>query len=312
MVASRLILLSALLAGSMSAAQTTVIPPVLSVRDSLNPTSVTIGFNASACADTSTMLWNAGGSGNSPLVGVICSPLTLWVTTGECGDTFALTDKRYSDIPQATVAGTTKTGAFQVKLSELPGFSTADGGVICGTEGVESTTRLCGALSYSNSLDCNFGTKAILRADPLTIIYDTKAPTAPSLDAIVEKDTGLQVDFTATDDTLLVEFEVRAQGQTDFTFSREADGTGTSVRLTDLTNGTTYDVRAYAVDAAGNRSGFSEVLSGTPKQVDGFWATFRGSGGTEQGCSSVPGGFVVVGLAIAALMRKQRRNGQHS
>ncbi|RJO67340.1 MAG: hypothetical protein C4523_09855 [Myxococcales bacterium] len=59
---------------------------------------------------------------------------------------------------------------------------------------------------------------------------------------------------------------------------------GESYRITDLENDVRYEIRAKAIDAAGNKSlKWSEPIYGTPRQVDDFWEFYKRNGGKEDG-----------------------------
>jgi|GEM_PF-3376526 len=65
----------------------------------------------------------------------------------------------------------------------------------------------------------------------------------------------------------------------------EPDGvTGDSHKISGLTNGVLYEIRARTIDAAGNYSfDWSEPVYGTPQQVDDFWEAYKRNGGDEKG-----------------------------
>lgn len=65
------------------------------------------------------------------------------------------------------------------------------------------------------------------------------------------------------------------------------DGGGTNKTphtIDGLVNGTVYEIRAKAVDLAGNYSReWSDAITGTPRQVDDFWRAYKKAGGKEDG-----------------------------
>ena len=260
-------------------------------------TTDTVRFNAAACSNDLSITWT------STLLTALGTPLRLWSTTGECGDNPTGTDVPYTDVPALTVQSL-RTGSFILHLSGLPSFVGGDAGVVCGTESVERTNRICGSYTPVAS----FGTTAtIQRATLLTVIYDTLPPVSPTIDAVSEQDTALKLQFTVSSDTFAVHFDARAQGQADFTERVDVQvTTGKGATIDHLINGTTYDLRARAEDSAGNISEPSEIVSATPRHTSGFWTQFRRDGGSEQGgCSAA----YPVPVALAAglwLLRRKR------
>jgi len=79
------------------------------------------------------------------------------------------------------------------------------------------------------------------------------------------------------------------------------------VTIDGLTNEASYEVVAYAVDAADNASVASEPLLGTPRKTVGFFGQYRAAGGEERGgCASVPASALPL-LAVALAFSRRRR-----
>ncbi|HZZ85552.1 MAG TPA: hypothetical protein VFE30_13520 [Anaeromyxobacteraceae bacterium] len=82
----------------------------------------------------------------------------------------------------------------------------------------------------------------------------------------------------------------------------------TSVRVGGLTNGALYDVVVYALSTGGNVSAASNIVSGTPIQVDDFWKSYKDAGGKETGgCSHGSAGAIALVLAPLLLLARKRR-----
>lgn len=81
-----------------------------------------------------------------------------------------------------------------------------------------------------------------------------------------------------------------------------------SYRLTDLENGTTYEVAVRAIDDKGNESEFSGVGFGTPVPVDDFWDRYKEAGGQQQGCSTSTGAAALaLPMVLFILLTASRR-----
>lgn len=261
-------------------------------------TTDTIRFNASGCNNDLQITWT------STLLIAPSGPLQLWSTEGECGDAALASDVRYTDVPQATVYSA-RTGNFVIHLSELPAFKYSDAGVVCGAALVEKPQKICG--SFTSSGAYVGAATTIEHATALNVIYDTLPPDVPSIDAVSEQDTALKLTFTVASDVLTIHFDAKAPTETDFTERASVDvSTGNLATIDHLVNGTTYDLRARAEDAAGNISDPSEIVSATPRHTAGFWTQYRRDGGDEQGgCTAIHG--LPIALATGLwLMRRKR------
>lgn len=236
-------------------------------------------------------------------VGLLCTPLKLWSTEAECAETPGTNDVRYDDIPVITVS-TAREGTFDVAISELPGFKEGTT-TPCGTVGLAKTHKVCGAIEYS-STSCGFSGQGKLQASALKIVYDTLAPAAPGITEVVALDQSARVSFTVTSDAEVVIAEVKAPGAADFVASGEVLATAGAIKVSNLTNGNTYDIRLRAKDLAGNLGEPSGAEAVTPIKTIGFWGAYRYKGGTDQGgCTSAPG--LLVPLALLWALRRRRR-----
>jgi|APLak6261675434_1056106.scaffolds.fasta_scaffold00359_1 hypothetical protein len=301
-----LVILGASLAAS---AQTTTIQPQLSFRRVDDPNVDSYTFGAGQCNDTITVRWL-----NTLLINLTqCTqnPLKVWATNGECGDAPATGDKRYDDIPGISVQNI-RQGTFTVKLSELPGFTTAatDGGSnACGAGESSTTHRICGSIEYA-ILGGGFGgcgTATKQTAVPLKLIYDTLPPGPPTLVSAAAQDEGVRVDFEYDGDTTIVMVEARGPGEADFRQLAETTASNKLIRGKGLQNNVEYEVRLRAKDAAGNVSGPSGSVNVTPIKTLGFWAYYKQQGGTDEGGCSTGAGLAPMLIGLWALRRARQQ-----
>lgn len=305
----RLLAVSIALASLAASAQ--VVVPQIALRRVGDLNNDTYTFGAGQCNDTITVQWS-----NTTTISFItqCSAspvLKVWSTAGECGNAPLTGDLRYDDIPGLTLQ-TIKQGTLNVKLAELPGFSstlTTDGGVVsCGASDISKPHRLCGAIEYAMFTGVACGTATTTTASPLKLNYDTLPPAAPVITSVGALDQGAKVSFTTDSDATIVQLEVRAQGEADFTMIKEATASNNSITGTNMVNNTTYDVRLRAVDAAGNISVPSQSDSVTPIKTLGFYGYYRSVGGSDRGCSAGWGMIPALGLWLFVRARQRRRN----
>lgn len=294
---------------SLSASAQTIITPNVAFRRVGDLTNDTFTFGAGQCNDTITVQWT-----NTTTIAFVSScssnSMKVWSTAGECANTPGTGDVRYDDIPGSTLQQI-KQGTFNVKLAELPGFSstlTTDGGMVtCGTQGLSKPHRLCGAIEYTVFTGTLCGSATTYTASPLKLNYDTLPPGVPQITATSAEDQGVKVSYTVDSDASLVQLEVRAQGDTDFTMIKEATASNNSISGTGLVNNTTYDVRLRAVDAAGNISDPSPAEAVTPIKTLGFYGYYRSIGGSDRGCSAGWGIAPALGLWLLVRARQRRR-----
>jgi hypothetical protein len=268
----------------------------ISVQSPTNTDNVSVG--PSQCGSSSTFNWRVAGTP--------CTDLSLWITTDtDCRESASAQTagsfRTLPSIPVSTItsSGGTATATFQV--SNLPIFSTTtptDGGTggTCGDPGLESTMLLCAATKGYDALgSCSSTvTKA---ATPLEITYDTKSPDAPSITGVASLDKALKVTVDAPDDALQVKVVALLAG---VEVSNEQQGVDVgAVRVENLQNDVTYQLEAYAIDAAGNQSPASVASEGTPTRTFGFYERYREAGGEETGCGATGGGFAGGGMLAA-------------
>jgi hypothetical protein len=287
------------LMGSAAIAQ---VNPLIPLQITYNNLS-TYTFGADTCNGMITATWT------STLRGVPCNDMQVWITNGECGDAPVTTggnDQVLTSVPSTVVLGI-HTGTITVDLAttptgNLPFPAQYDGGVDCGAANAEVDFKLCAAMPLQSSLTC-----IVNHATPLDIVYDTQPPTPPSIDTLVVKDAALTATVSYSSDTEFVYLQAKGGTDTDFTHNTQIITLDTSTgTIQGLQNGNTYDVRAYAVDAAGNQSGYSDTVSATPLHSTGFWEAYRRAGGEAQGCAAAGAAPVLFGALFFLLRRRKR------
>lgn len=251
------------------------------------------------CGQTSSFNWRVAGSP--------CTELSLWITTDtDCKETAsAQTAGSVRSLTSIPLTGITSAGgnatSASFPVSNLPIFSTTtptDGGAAaaCGDPGVESTMLLCASTrSYDALGSCS--STVVKAGKPLKITYDTKSPNAPSISQVASLDRALRVTVDAPDDAVQVRVVARLEGAE---VSSEQQGVDRgAVRVERLQNEVTYQLEAYAIDAAGNQSPASVIGEGTPTRTFGFYERYREAGGEETGCGATGGGFAGGGMLAA-------------
>ena len=266
------------------------------------------GVSPSDCGTNVAITWT-GTSGGTP-----CSDIQIWVTSSTtCGDAPATGDKVINNT-QLQMANwpTQRTGTVQVAVADLPAFTgTGEGATTCGSE-AEVTMQVCGAFKYASfGFGCTSTTT--VKATPPTLRYDGKPPPAPTMKSVTPLDSALLVEAEGTtSDTAVINLEYRALGETgSFTSGGAIASTSTSARIGGLRNGVTYEVRAWALDTAGNEGPRSGTLTGAPIQTNGFFQKYKGYGGAEQGGCAAAGGSVLglSGLLLTGFFFSRRRRG---
>jgi hypothetical protein len=240
--------------------------------------------------------------------GSLCSTqMTSWLTAGtSCGDAMATGDLELQspDISQI------RTGTLTFSVNSLPIFAGAsrDGGSSCTTYAGETEMKLCAAYKYTTGVgQCNPASIA-KPSTPLTVRFDNSPPPAPTVDEVVSLDRALLVRVTPPEvkDVAVIELQYReAAAMGEFVPAGSFAISSSSGKVNNLVNGTEYEVRAFAVDEAGNRSLLpSNSGRGTPIYTNGFWDRYRGAGGQEQGgCAVGGGGAAGLGMVLLAGIR---------
>ncbi|MCA2980366.1 MAG: fibronectin type III domain-containing protein [Myxococcaceae bacterium] len=271
------------------------------VRETPTAQTDVITIGASACGTSRIVYWVWNQFGVQP-----CNNMRVWATSQEsCGTEPKSGDKEYDSV-NALLVSSLRQGAITINIDELPVF--AAGATRCGSAITKNVDhRVCAAVPAS--IQC-FGLQnpQTQTASALRIVYDVEAPPAPVISAVGELDKGLRVSVSASSDTVEIVPLIREQGATEYSERSRVALTGSKEVVVDgLLNGTTYDVRLRAVDAAGNVSPDSEAAAGTPRRVIGFFGQYRDAGGREPGggCQAAPALLVPL-LALLAFSRRRR------
>ena len=141
----RLSVMAVVVMGAAAWAQTTVVTQ-LTIRAPNNSASYSFGPNE--CATVLTATWVL-----PTLIGTACSDLKFWATSGSCGEAAATGDVALKTVSQteiltSSVVSGGRSGNFTFTLGALPIFSDSDtdAGVACGSDGLERTAVICGAV----------------------------------------------------------------------------------------------------------------------------------------------------------------------
>lgn len=290
-----LLLIAALLVSSVASAQAQfTFPTTTSATD-------TYTFGKSSCSDTVSVTWTRTSS-LAP-----CSSLLIWATSASsCGDAPVSGDYSVTEISQ-TNFGASLTGTFNVDLSMLPYGASTDGGTGgCAGLADEETFRLCGSTTSRDSYT-SVCSSTIYRLSALKFTFDGQPPDAPTISSASGLDQAISVAVSAPDDATEVSMTVMLDGE-QVTSVRQAVGKGSLV-AGGLVNNTTYQVQAYAYDAAGNQSDPSATADVTPIKTDGFLELYENAGGTT-GCGaaggSLAGGAMLTAVGLWLFSRRNR------
>ncbi|QRK04724.1 hypothetical protein JQX13_31390 [Archangium violaceum] len=236
--------------------------------------------------------------------------LALWITVDpsckdEAGDQTGATSPLPS-IPYDTIINQGGQGQSTFPVSDLPIFSTGEGGVTCGAQGVSKTVQLCASARPDSYGSCS-STLTRVQA-PLKITYDTQGPEAPTITQVAGLDRALRINVRAPADANRVRVVV-LRDDVEVTSRTQGVDAG-SIRVENLENEVTYQVRAYAIDEADNESEQFATGEGTPTRSLGFYEYYREMGGTETGGCSATGGGLAGGavLAVLGIWLSSRRN----
>jgi hypothetical protein len=213
--------------------------------------------------------------------------------------TLATVDLRISDTTGCPLPSTTNTA----KTVSLETFSNVSSGSVTG----QSAPNLVQLLA----LKCDAGTLQQIQvcAVPVNgandvsgstqsaqIGLDTQIPTPPKLNNVTPGDGALDCAWDSS--TGSNRYRIDAVAGTEVHSSGET--TDTTKRITGLTNGTTYDVTVVGISRGGNESAKSNLIPGTPVEVQDFWRHYKAVGGREgAGCS-----LAALALALLALRRR--------
>ena len=258
-----------------------------------------ISVGPSLCGQSTPFSWQVAGTP--------CTDLSLWITTdSDCKDTASAQTagsvRELSSISRTTISSSGGTGTANFAVSNLPIFNASgtDGGtaVTCSADvEVESTMLLC-ASTKTFDFTGSCGSTVVKATEPVEISYDTKKPEAPTITKVAALDKALQVTVDPPDDATQVRVIAKLEG---VQVANEPQSVAReTIKLENLVNDKTYQLEAYAIDAAGNESAAFASSEGTPTKTLGFYERYREKGGEETGCGATGGGFA--GGAVLAAM----------
>ncbi|HEX8821610.1 MAG TPA: MXAN_2561 family MXYO-CTERM-anchored protein [Archangium sp.] len=231
--------------------------------------------------------------------GTACQELAVWLTEGtECKETADAQTTRYSltSVTQTTL-NQTRTGTLEFSVSSLPFSAPTDGGTrSCGVGDVEQEFRVCGSTKATDFYTGACST-TVTKASPGKIVYDSKAPEPPTIESVAQLDKALRVEVAGTSDVNEVRLVALRDGNV---VSQQTRGPG-SIQVEGLENEVTYQLEAYAIDAAGNESSSAATAEGTPIKTLGFYEKYREAGGKETGGCGATGGGLAGSAVLTAL-----------
>jgi hypothetical protein len=236
-----------------------------------------------------------------------CTTPTFWITSGTCGDAIASGDLPL--VPTTPINLGDTSGMFNpVPVSSLP-LQTADGGGGCGSLSANVTLFVCAFVKYNVTvLGCGNSDSILHATNSPTIQYRGAAPPTPTLNSVTPQDGAVVVNVSASSDANLVHVELRPLGQGDFAEVATFTPDKSSVRITGLQNGTTYEVRVFVDDGVRNNSQYSATLQATPVASDGVLQTYRRDGGTETGgCGGALPGALGIPLVLGGYRWLRRK-----
>ncbi|MCE9666754.1 hypothetical protein LY474_02910 [Myxococcus stipitatus] len=249
------------------------------------------------CTSIRQVTWTRTGA-------ISCDTLFIWLSNESCTGVPGSNDVTLEEIPQGDTSKTTATESL--RMSE----ALAAIGATCDSQTTNVTFRLCATAKTVDTLGTCKDTESSVGTPSVSFIFDPVPPGAPGAPGVTGLDSALSVAVTAPSDAtrLLVEVVALSAGEDggtptagDVISSKEQTSDNSTFRMDNLENGVEYGVRAFAFDKAGNKSGASELATGTPIPSNGFWDAYIGAGGKETGGCGAGGGGIALGSVVAAL-----------
>lgn len=260
------------------------------------------------CTTNRSVTWTRAGN--------FCDSIFLWVsgTDEACSGEPGADDLLLNTLSATDTSTTGTTKAFSAS-QVLARSSTT-----CEAQTTEKRFRICATTKKANSngtSGCE-STATSVGTPVITFILDPEPPQVPSVPTATGLDGALSVRVTPPSDATTMRVQVQALGAGgdadagtdpgggvapvgDAILSAEQATDNPVFRVEGLQNGVTYEVRALAIDRAGNSSGLSEAAQGTPIASSGFFGAYVGAGGDETGGCGAAGGSIAGGAALAIL-----------
>jgi hypothetical protein len=252
---------------------------------------------------TLTVVWTTTG-----VTGIACQDLVVWGTTdSSCGSSPPDGGAITTTPTPIDITQTTTSPQFTIPYSSLPGLSAAD----CASDaGVDVTVLVC-AQEVVASVNCSVG-QSTVNFSPLTVTLNTTPPVAPVIAYVDALDSKLIVHMQTGQTNVsssVVYFWVADGGAPSSAQTAASGNTPYDVTITGLTNGVTYDVQSYFVGSAPAylAGPFSNIASGTPEPITGFWSTFVSDGGKGGGGCATASGLGLFALPVVGLWLLRRR-----
>jgi uncharacterized protein (TIGR03382 family) len=253
------------------------------------------------------VLWTSSGLSGANA----CGSLQIWVTnSASCASSPGTSGSDGgTDLIIGTFSLSTQVSgtADSFRFTDLPGL----GGGGC-SAAVDIKNAVCASVDYRVSA---VGTCSTLQASNLTVRYDNLPPDPPGI-SLLPQDSQIVVQLGSNNDPDVlyyrVEYAVQPPGDAGPKWQTLTDISSniTSKPITELTNGTTYLVRARSIDEVNNLSAYSDELAATPEASNGFWAEYKAAGGHEIGGCNASGVAVpsMIGalVALVTLLRRRR------
>lgn len=308
----RPLLAALLLLPAVGLAQATLTITVSGAGTSANPV---LAYNANNCTIPVVGTWTVTGLSNP------CTSLSIWTTAVGCGNNVAPDptatppDALVIAISSGTLTGGTTKGTFQFLFNTLPGFSTGDGGVPCGSAS-DFSNSLCAAVQLPDSTGACTGT-IVMGTPVVTLRYDNIPPIPPAI-TVQPLDSQLSVRLAPGDSTdTISSYQVQYAKDAGAGVPPTYQGTGNnipannpSVTISGLTNGTDYFIQALSIDEATNASPYTTPVVATPVLTLGFYGNYLNAGGTQGGCGDAAGGGPsALAFASVLLLFVARRRG---
>jgi hypothetical protein len=254
-----------------------------------------------------TWLINTTNTGGSALPNIDKYRVAVYASTESC--------PQAASAPAAGAANVVVDGVLAIGDTDsetvTSGAIATAGGVTCVSGNVSASDvskKLCVYLVDTNG---NVrGTDG--RAAEGAFKFQLALPPPPVLESVEDASAALIVRFRAgtasgSNTAASDHFEVRVYLGS--TLVSTASNAVSGVRVVGLVNEppTTYTVKVVAFSSAGNESGPSNVLTGTPKDFVDFWRAYQNAGGQEQGgCGGGAGALSSLALLPLALRLRRR------